>query len=216
MALVGNLKDIKLPTLVQINCIERNTAKLTIEHLGRYGFIYFDNGQVVHAEYEPFIGEEAFFKLLELYSGNFKVENGVRAPAITIKKNWNNLLLEGLHRRDTAVPESKYNFTRLFENLLSIKGVNHTLIVNRSGQIIAQSGQQDGEVIDILFQWYEAQKLSQILGQTKLRFLQQNLGSSRKILIGLEEDLILVISLTKKVQQELIFSVVRENLKISI
>ncbi len=72
MALVGNLKDIKLPTLVQINCMEKNSAKLTIEHMGRFGFIYFHDGQVVHAEYDPLIGEEAFFKLLELYSGNFK------------------------------------------------------------------------------------------------------------------------------------------------
>ena len=42
MALVGNLKDIKLANLVQLNCMEHNTAKLTIEHNGKYGFIYFE------------------------------------------------------------------------------------------------------------------------------------------------------------------------------
>ena len=44
MALVGNLKDLKLPNLVQINCMEKNTAKLTLEHAGKYGFIYFQDG----------------------------------------------------------------------------------------------------------------------------------------------------------------------------
>ena len=46
MALVGNLKDLKLPSLIQLNCMERNTAKLTIETDGQYGFLYFEKGQI--------------------------------------------------------------------------------------------------------------------------------------------------------------------------
>ena len=53
MALVGNLNDLKLPSLIQLNCMEKNTAKLTIENNGRFSFIYFDKGQIVHAESEP-------------------------------------------------------------------------------------------------------------------------------------------------------------------
>jgi hypothetical protein len=83
MALVGNLRDLKLPNLIQLNCMERNSAKLTIEHAGKYGMIYFHEGQVVHAEFDPDIGEKALFRLLGLPEGKFKVENGVRAPMST-------------------------------------------------------------------------------------------------------------------------------------
>ncbi|MHB2147548.1 DUF4388 domain-containing protein [Calditrichota bacterium LG25] len=216
MALVGNLKDIKLPTLVQINCMEKNTAKLTIEHLGKFGFIYFDGGQVVHAEYDPLIGEEAFFKLLELYSGNFKVENDVKPPAVTIQRNWNNLLLEGLHRRDVNMPDSKFNFTRLFESLFNVKGVEQVSILDKHGNTIAQSDQQKINVTETLFFWYEAEKLSGVVGEHTLRFLRLSLGSKQQFVIQLDENYILVINFSKKIQQELIFSIIRETLKISV
>ena len=103
MALVGNLRDLKLPNLIQLNCMERNTAKLTIEHAGKYGIVYFHDGQIVHAEYDPDIGEKALYRLLVLSEGNFKVENGVRPPLITINTHWNNLLLEGLHQLGVLV-----------------------------------------------------------------------------------------------------------------
>ncbi len=216
MALVGNLKDIKLPTLVQINCMEKNTAKLTIEHLGKFGFIYFHDGQVVHAEYDPLIGEEAFFKLLELYSGNFKVENDVRPPAVTIQKNWNNLLLEGLHRRDVNVPEHKLNFARLFESLFNIKGIEQVVILDKNGNVIAESEQQKVDVAELLFYWTEAENISKTMSEPGLRFLRLNLGSKQQFLIKLDENFMLVIYFNKKIQQELIFSIIRETLKITI
>ncbi len=216
MALVGNLKDIKLPTLVQINCMERNTAKLTIEHMGRFGFIYFHDGQVVHAEYDPHIGEEAFYKLLELYSGNFKVETEVRPPAITIKKNWNNLLLEGLHKRDTSLPESKFNFNQLFDGLFNIKGLEQVVVIDMEGNVIAQSEKQEVDVNLILLQWHEAQKISQELDDPKLRYLLLNQGGRHQFLIQLDKNLLLVIFLVRKVQTELILSIIRETLKMSI
>jgi len=216
MALVGNLKDIKLPTLVQINCMERNTAKLTIEHMGRFGFIYFHEGQVVHAEYDPLIGEEAFFKLLELYSGNFKVETEVRAPAITIKKNWNNLLLEGLHKRDSCLPDSKFNYNKLMDALFNVKGLEQVLIIDQSGNIVGQSEKQEVDVNLILFHWYEAQKISQELAEPNPRYLLLNQGGRHQFLIQLDKNLLLVIYLVRKIQPELILSVIRETLKIAI
>ena len=88
MALVGNLRDLKLPNLIQLNCMERNTAKLTIEHAGKFGIIYFQDGQVAHAEYEPDIGDTALFRLMELHEGKVKEENGVRPPLVSIKTHW--------------------------------------------------------------------------------------------------------------------------------
>ena len=124
MALVGNLKDIKLPSLIQLNCMEHNNAKLSIERNGRFGFIYFEGGQVTHAEFDPHIGEEAVYKLLALYEGKFKVESDVAPPVRTIQTNWSNLLLDGMHRIDHSQDDVENRYYRLFERLLTIKGVN--------------------------------------------------------------------------------------------
>jgi len=118
MALVGNLKDLKLPSLIQLNCMERNTAKLTIEAEGKYGFLYFEKGQVVHAEYDPDIGEKAVFRLLSLYSGRFKVESGIRAPVKSINTSWNNLLLDGLNQMDHAEDNPEHQESQNTHNYL--------------------------------------------------------------------------------------------------
>ena len=123
MALVGNLRDLKLPNLIQLNCLERNTAKLTIEHAGKYGIIYFRDGQIAHAEYDPDIGEPALFRMLHLPEGKFKVENGVRPPLISIRTNWNNLLLEGLHQLDTIGIADDGKSLQLLSRLMNVKGV---------------------------------------------------------------------------------------------
>jgi hypothetical protein len=128
MALVGNLRDLKLPNLIQLNCMERNTAKLTVEHAGKYGTIYFHEGQIAHAEYDPDIGEQALYRMLRLSEGKFKVENGVRPPLISISTNWNNLLLEGLHQLDTIEIEDDSKDVRLLSMILSVRGVKRAWI----------------------------------------------------------------------------------------
>ena len=130
MALVGNLKDLKLPSLIQLNCMEKNTAKMTIEQGDRFGFVYFEGGQVVHAEFEPDMGEEAIFKLLTLYSGNFKVESGIRAPAKTITKNWNSLLLDAMHQLDDQDEGQARKYDHLFARLFTVRGVQKITIFN--------------------------------------------------------------------------------------
>ena len=136
MALVGNLKDLKLPNLIQLNCMEKNTAKLTIEHAGKFGIIYFQAGQIVHGEYDPDIGEKAIHRLLALTEGKFKVESGVRPPAVTIETNWSNLLLDGLHQIDTRQSAEDGKNRELLEMLMNVKGVVRTAVISKGGEIV--------------------------------------------------------------------------------
>ncbi len=136
MALVGNLKDLKLANLIQLNCMERNTAKLTIDYAGKYGTIYFQGGQVAHAEFDPDLGEKAIYRLLSLDEGKFKVESGVRPPAVTITISWSNLLLEGLHQKDTRQSSEDAKTRELLEMLMNVKGVNRVAVLALDGQVI--------------------------------------------------------------------------------
>jgi len=143
--------------------MERNNAKLTIENDGKFGFIYFQNGQVVHAEFEPDIGERAVYRLLALYSGNFKVESNIRPPAKTIQKNWNQLLLDGLHQLDRNDEAPEHRFDHLFERLFTVKGMQQVLIIDAEGQVVASSS-EDNATKNFLFAFclLEAEKIGEV------------------------------------------------------
>lgn len=212
MALVGNLKDLKLPSLIQLNCMERNTAKLTIEHDGKYGFIYFEDGQVVHAEYEPDIGEKAVFRLLSLYSGNFKVESGIRAPARTIHTHWNNLLLDGLHQLDSQEEGQDRKYEHLFERLFTVKGVERILIFDENGEVVADSSEEESESPDIyLFNILQSEALGALMQMERPEFMSV-VASSKKIVLTSYNQFYVLIEMNAKNKLDIILPLLRQAL----
>ncbi|MBN1408346.1 MAG: DUF4388 domain-containing protein [Calditrichaceae bacterium] len=207
MALVGNLKDLKLPSLIQLNCMERNTAKLTIEADGQYGFLYFDKGQVVHAEYDPDIGEKAVFRMLNLYSGQFKVESGIRAPVKSINTSWNNLLLDGLNQMDGAEDNPEQKFTHLFEKLFTVKGLKSAHLLTPDGKVIASSSQnaESHNYLHALVS-FQSSKIGDILARFHPEFMSLATTGERLIFTKYNKlDLIMVLDNKSKLDVVLPF-----------
>jgi len=191
MALVGNLRDLKLPNLIQLNCMERNTAKLTVEHAGKYGTIYFQEGQIAHAEYDPDIGEQALYRMLRLSEGKFKVENGVRPPLISISTNWNNLLLEGLHQLDTIEIEDDSKEVRLLSMIMNVRGVKRAWIIDKKGRTVrGEAGSERESALQALI-YHEAELLGRLLKLDKPGYI--SLVSKIKRTIVKETDKKMVI-----------------------
>lgn len=213
MALVGNLKDLKLPSLIQLNCMERNTAKLTIEAEGKFGFVYFDKGQVVHAEYDPEIGERAIFQLLSLYSGAFKVESGIRAPAKSIHMSWNNLLLDGLNQLDVHEDNPERKFTNLFERLFTVKGVKSALLVTAEGKIISSSSQNVREN-NFLFALtaFQSDKIGDILARFQPEFISISCAADRFILTKYN-NFYLILVLDTKMKLDVVLPFLKQAIK---
>ncbi len=212
MALVGNLKDLKLPSLIQLNCMERNTAKLTIEYRNHYGFIYFHNGQVVHAEYEPDIGEQAVYRLLSLPAGNFKVEIGIRPPTQSIQTNWNNLLLEGLHHVDHLEKQNSgdHNYEHLFNKILTIQGLKSAYIINKDGKVVASTPDENSNDHNILaFTILESKLLGDRLSVELPEFICLSLNEERLIITPYNQ-LYLVLRTQPKEKAEIILPLIKE------
>jgi len=201
MALVGNLRDLKLPNLIQLNCMERNTAKLTVEHAGKYGTIYFHEGQIAHAEYDPDIGEQALYRMLHLSEGKFKVENGVRPPLISISTNWNNLLLEGLHQLDAIEIEDDSKDIRLLSMLMNVKGVKKAGVIDRDG--VSQKGEIRSEKDSALraLVYHEAALLSTLLKLEAPHYISLVSKAQRTILIEGDKKIV-TIDIEPKYQLE--------------
>jgi len=209
MALVGNLRDLKLPNLIQLNCLERNTAKLTVEHAGKFGIIYFQDGQIVHAEYEPDIGDSALFRLLELHEGKFKVENGVRPPLVSINTHWNNLLLEGLHQLDTQAISDDGKTIRLLNMLMNVKGVKKAALIDKNGNILKGETQADKDSLVQAFSYLQAEKISELLKRESPQYVSFISKTNRTILREYENNIIF-IDIEPKYQLEIILPFIEQ------
>lgn len=96
----GNLRSMSLPSIIQINCSERNQARLRIRHGGQEGSLFFADGEVVHAAVGSQVGEEALYAMLAWEDGDFDLEMEIPATQRTITTGWSGLLLEGMRRLD--------------------------------------------------------------------------------------------------------------------
>ncbi len=99
----GSLADMSLPDLVQILSQGRKTGKLTVTGAdGCKGDIEFLEGRVANASCGKHSGQEAFYALLVIQTGTFKLDAEFRPTAVVIGESAEALLLEGMRRIDEA------------------------------------------------------------------------------------------------------------------
>jgi predicted regulator of Ras-like GTPase activity (Roadblock/LC7/MglB family) len=95
MAMHGSLKDMSVADIIQHNCQDQKTALLMVDNGIKKAQMYFRGGAVVHAIMDNIVGEEVVFQTLTWPDGKFILEMGTPSPAITIRRSWSSLLLEG-------------------------------------------------------------------------------------------------------------------------
>lgn len=96
----GKVYGLSLADIIQMSCLGRLTTALVVHRDGEEGTIYFNEGEVVHAECGEKQGVEAFFKILSWEEGEFVSNMGVTSPVQTIHQNWEHLLVEAMRRND--------------------------------------------------------------------------------------------------------------------
>ena len=102
MTMRGDLGEMSLVDLIQVNCTERSRACLRVRSRGREALLYFFEGDIVHAQLGTAEGVDVLYHLLTLTQGSFELEKGKQSPKRTIHESWNGLLLEGMRRIDLA------------------------------------------------------------------------------------------------------------------
>lgn len=96
----GNVFDLQLTDIIQLNCLCRITAALKVNRGAQRGVIYFSDGEIVHAECDGQIGKDALYTILRWREGKFDHERGTTPPQQTISQNWEHLLVEGMRKND--------------------------------------------------------------------------------------------------------------------
>ena len=96
----GSLAEMGLPDMVQILWHGRKTCALKIQARGSSGEIHFAEGQVVDALWGQLRGETAFYKMLTLHEGDFRLDPSFVPSVRSITASPEALLLEGMRRLD--------------------------------------------------------------------------------------------------------------------
>ena len=96
----GKVVGLQLTDIIQMNCLSRLTTALVVTRDGEKGVIYFNEGEVVHAECGDQKGTEAFYKILTWQDGEFVSNIGFIPPIQTIYQSWEHLLVEAMRRDD--------------------------------------------------------------------------------------------------------------------
>ncbi|HRP47118.1 MAG TPA: DUF4388 domain-containing protein [Trueperaceae bacterium] len=100
--MTGTLGLFSLVDLFQLLSAAKRTGRLAVEHPAGLARIYFDRGQVVHAEFGELHGEEAVYALFRDERGGFEFRIGLPSPTNSIEANTENLVLEGVRRLDES------------------------------------------------------------------------------------------------------------------
>lgn len=145
---VGQVSDFQLSDIIQMNCLGRLTTALKIVKGSENGSIFFQEGNIIHAEVSGKEGEEAFFEILSWQGGEFSSRKGTQAKKETIFKGWQSLLLEGMKRADEEVPERKVNLEeekkiriekieKLIKTISEKKKINTVAVLDKQGFSLA-------------------------------------------------------------------------------
>jgi CheY-like chemotaxis protein len=159
----GSITGLQLPDLIQMNCLSQMTTALFVKKDDRKGCIYFEDGQITHAEVGAIEGEEALFTILSWSTGNFKFVGGAKAPRNSISTNWEYLLIEGMRRADEmtvalergeiedsdTAPVDEATRT-LLRNLSALNECTGIALMKSAQEILYQSG-NIGKEINIPF-----------------------------------------------------------------
>jgi CheY-like chemotaxis protein len=96
----GNLADLSAVDVIQMLCIGRKTVALRLSEGQRSGVVLIENGEIVHAIWEQYIGEDAFFQMMSVVNGLFHTSPLPPDIERTIRGDWQYLLMEGIRRLD--------------------------------------------------------------------------------------------------------------------
>jgi CheY-like chemotaxis protein len=96
----GVLQRVGLHDVLQMECLSQSSAVLEISTKEAQGFVYIEQGQVVHAEVGQRVGTDAFNYLMSLSGGEFTLKPFAQPPQHSITEGWEFLLMEAARKRD--------------------------------------------------------------------------------------------------------------------
>src|SRR5215469_2645586 len=108
-AMSGNLSHMDLPGILQMLGHSRQTGSLYVNAGSTDGIVFFEDGNVTHAECGDLIGDEAVVSIVKhchaVETGSYKFLPGESAGTRTVLRSATELMLEALRELDEAAQD---------------------------------------------------------------------------------------------------------------
>jgi predicted regulator of Ras-like GTPase activity (Roadblock/LC7/MglB family) len=136
----GKLSDMTAIDLIQHNCMDQKTVRLTVNNADQTAVVFFQGGNMTHASCGSKEGEEAIYQLISWEDGDFVLDAGITSAVTTITHNWSGILLEGARRLDEqnldTEPDANQSIELGFEPMaIKIEGILKELGSEITGHI---------------------------------------------------------------------------------
>ncbi len=144
MSMQGSLREVDVPNVIEL--ARQMSAPAAIHFLvggNEEGWIFVEDGRVVHASVGDLQGMKALYQLFPLQEGAFDIRVGSAAPRKTIEGEWNNVLLDVLRYLDDkaaefhGAPKSAPPLGMKLQTLLMESDFQGAAVVGRDGLIYA-------------------------------------------------------------------------------
>jgi len=155
----GRINGISLASFLQLLEQERKSCLLVVKAEGHEGKIYFEDGEIIDAEYENEIGRKAAYAILSWDKPSFSVDMAQeRMRRITMPLA--HILLDAAKTHDEYVYDTegdqdaqdvpvsltgKYDtpvIKRLLKRIFSMSEIKHYYLLSRQGKVISQSSRE--------------------------------------------------------------------------
>jgi len=146
----GTIESIDLTSVLQIINLEKKSVVVKIKINDKEGYLYFDQGEIINAEFDNSAGVDAAKKLINLNRGQFsvlkikkKIQRNINVPFITFIIN----LAKEIDERKYEVnkrPAGKYKISeigiskKIFKPLKEITGMKNAGIFNSAGDLLIE------------------------------------------------------------------------------
>lgn len=145
MSLTGNLQVPNLIGVIQLVCLERAVARLSVQAGAREGVIYFASGEAVHAEIEGLEGTAAFERILDIEGGAFELTYGAIPPRHSITQPVEAMLLDAFRRKDEARRALGNGLGTLTRALIAPGLARGLILVEQDGTILTEQKMAEPE-----------------------------------------------------------------------
>lgn len=154
----GSIGSLPLVDLLQVWAMNRLSGLVTVTFGGRSGRLYFEEGEIVHADAEGVVGEPALRVILGWPEGTFELAPNTATLERSIQKSLSHLLLDAHRELDesrrstptpgppappsSAAPASEPPRAGVMQQIRAIPGVSHLVRFGSDGRPLGDAGPQ--------------------------------------------------------------------------
>ena len=149
----GEIVGFNLADVLQLNIQNRFSGCISVESEEGNGRIFLRDSEVVHAEANGQVGEEAFIEILSWPEGRFTLQSNVAAARTSIQKGWRHLMLDAYRIIDerragklppamTPLPGKQATTYNVLAELKRIPGVVDAVVERTDGERVEHENYQ--------------------------------------------------------------------------